>query len=38
MKFGIYAELQNPEQNKKPHAQVYQEILEQIEQADKRGL
>lgn len=37
MNFGIYAEMQNPEQNKKPHAQVYEEILEQIEHADKRG-
>ncbi|WP_240375971.1 LLM class flavin-dependent oxidoreductase [Bacillus piscicola] len=37
MNFGIYAELQNPERNKKTHAQVYQEILEQIEHADKRG-
>ena len=37
MKFGIYAELQNPEQNKKPHVQVNQEIIEQIEHADKRG-
>lgn len=37
MKFGIYAELQNPEKYHKPHAQVYQEVLEQIENADKRG-
>jgi alkanesulfonate monooxygenase SsuD/methylene tetrahydromethanopterin reductase-like flavin-dependent oxidoreductase (luciferase family) len=37
MKFGIYAEMQNPEQFKKPHAQVYKETLEQIEHADKRG-
>ncbi|WP_221563111.1 LLM class flavin-dependent oxidoreductase [Alkalihalobacillus sp. TS-13] len=37
MNFGIYVEMQNPEQNNKPHAQVYQEIMEQIEHADKRG-
>lgn len=37
MNFGIYVEMQNPEQYKKPHAQVYREILEQIEHADKRG-
>ncbi|MBM7599218.1 alkanesulfonate monooxygenase SsuD/methylene tetrahydromethanopterin reductase-like flavin-dependent oxidoreductase (luciferase family) [Virgibacillus halotolerans] len=37
MRFGIYVEFQNPEQNKKSHEQVYREILEQIEHADKRG-
>lgn len=37
MKFGIYAQLQNPRQFKKTHEQMYREILEQIEHADKRG-
>lgn len=37
MKFGIYVEMQNPEQYKKSHELVYQEVLEQIEHADKRG-
>ncbi|WP_240417255.1 LLM class flavin-dependent oxidoreductase [Paenibacillus periandrae] len=37
MKFGIYVEMQNPKSNWKPHAQVYREVLEQIEHADKRG-
>lgn len=37
MNFGIYVEMQNPEKNKKTHIQIYQETLEQIEHADKRG-
>ncbi len=37
MKFGIYVEMQNPPQHAKPHAQVYREVLEQIEHADKAG-
>lgn len=37
MKFGIYAELQNPKKYHKSHEQVYREILEQIEHADKLG-
>jgi alkanesulfonate monooxygenase SsuD/methylene tetrahydromethanopterin reductase-like flavin-dependent oxidoreductase (luciferase family) len=37
MKFGIYNELQNPEKYKKTDVQVYQEVLEQIEHADKAG-
>ncbi len=37
MKFGIYAEMQNPAKYRKPHAQVYREIMEQIEHADKAG-
>jgi len=37
MKFGIYVEMQNPKVNHKPHAQVYKEVLEQIEHADKVG-
>lgn len=37
MKFGIYVEMQNPAQFAKPHAQVYEEVLEQIEHADKAG-
>ncbi|WP_394237153.1 LLM class flavin-dependent oxidoreductase [Niallia oryzisoli] len=37
MKFGIYVEMQNPRSNHKPHAQIYKEVLEQIEHADKAG-
>lgn len=37
MKFGIYVEMQNPDKYWKPHDQVYREILEQIEHADKNG-
>ncbi|AHV95662.1 MULTISPECIES: LLM class flavin-dependent oxidoreductase [Paenibacillus] len=37
MKFGIYVEMQNPKSNPKPHAQLYREVLEQIEHADKNG-
>lgn len=37
MKFGIYIEMQNPPQYRKPHTQVYQEILEQIEHAERMG-
>lgn len=37
MKFGIYVEMQNPKDYWKPHDQVYREVLEQIEHADKRG-
>ncbi|WP_232699291.1 LLM class flavin-dependent oxidoreductase [Brevibacillus daliensis] len=37
MKFGIYVEMQNPEQYAKEHGQVYKEILEQIEHADRAG-
>lgn len=37
IKFGIYAEFQNPPQYRKEHEQVYKEIMEQIEHADKRG-
>jgi alkanesulfonate monooxygenase SsuD/methylene tetrahydromethanopterin reductase-like flavin-dependent oxidoreductase (luciferase family) len=35
MRFGLYAELQSPPG--KPHAQVYRELLRQIEQADEAG-
>lgn len=37
MRFGIYVEMQNPKDYWKPHDQVYREVLEQIEHADKRG-
>lgn len=37
MKFGIYVEMQNPAQYRKPHEQVYTEVLEQIEHAEKAG-
>lgn len=37
MKFGIYVEMQNPQQFAKPHPQIYKEVLEQIEHADKNG-
>lgn len=38
MNFGIYVEMQNPKNDHwKPYAQVYQETLEQVEHADKRG-
>ncbi|WP_026701963.1 LLM class flavin-dependent oxidoreductase [Salibacterium aidingense] len=37
MNFGIYVEMQNPPQRRKDHSQIYQETLEQIENADKRG-
>ncbi|MEW6299923.1 MAG: LLM class flavin-dependent oxidoreductase [Thermodesulfobacteriota bacterium] len=35
MRFGVYAEMQCPPE--KPHAQLYGEILRQIEQADELG-
>jgi alkanesulfonate monooxygenase SsuD/methylene tetrahydromethanopterin reductase-like flavin-dependent oxidoreductase (luciferase family) len=37
MKFGIYVEMQNPVKYQKSHEQVYKEVLEQIEHADKAG-
>lgn len=35
MKFGLYAELQNP--RGKPHAELYREIMRQMEHADQVG-
>src|SRR4029077_1658668 len=35
MKFGLYAELQTPQE--KPHAEFYSEIMRQMEHADQAG-